>query len=126
MTAPLVTGQRFVSRTPGDADPAEFAISKLYSKAPVYRAVVTLHLPAARARDRVAGDLEALDALSCRFTSEPDTLEWLSSRLIMLGCEFDVHEPPELLDHLAAVAARVGRATGRGPGPGAGLVGSTG
>lgn len=31
-----------------------------------YRAVVTLHLPASRARDRVAGDLEALEA--ARFT----------------------------------------------------------
>lgn len=29
-----------------------------------------------------------------------------SLRLIMLGCEFDVHEPPALIDHPAAVAAR--------------------
>ncbi len=126
MTEPLVTGQRFASRTPGDADPAEFAIGKVYSMAPVYRAAVTLHLPASRARDRVAGDLEALDARSCRFTSEPDTLDWLASRLIMLGCEFDVHEPPELINHLAAVAARVGRATGPGNGRGRGPKGSTG
>ncbi len=116
MTEPVATGQRFASRAPRDADPAEFAISKLYSMAPVYSAVVTLHLPVSRARDRVAGDLEALDSRRCRFTSRPDTLEWLASRLIMLGCEFDVHEPPELIDHLAAVAARVGRAADPGPG----------
>ena len=118
ITEPLLTGQRFAARLPADTEPAEFATGKLYSIAPVYRQAVTLHLPASGARDRVAGDLEALDTHSCRLTSAPDTLEWLASRLIRLGCEFDVHEPPELLDHLAAVAARVGHATGRGPRPG--------
>ena len=71
MTEPVATGQRFASRAPRDADPAEFAISKLYSMAPVYSAVVTLHLPASRARDRVAGDPEALDSRRCRFTTGP-------------------------------------------------------
>ena len=30
----------------------------------------------------------------------------------MLGCEFEVHEPPELLTYLRAVGARAIRATG--------------
>ena len=29
----------------------------------------------------------------------------------MLGVEFEVHEPPELVEHLQALAARLGRAT---------------
>jgi predicted DNA-binding transcriptional regulator YafY len=43
-------------------------------------------------------------------TSPPDTVEWLAARLIRLGCEFEVHSPPELIDHLAELAARVARA----------------
>ena len=38
-----------------------------------------------------------------------DTLEWLAGRLVGLGFDFEVREPPELRTHLAAVAARVGR-----------------
>jgi hypothetical protein len=30
----------------------------------------------------------------------------------MLGADFEVHEPPELIAHLAALARRVGRAAG--------------
>jgi hypothetical protein len=30
----------------------------------------------------------------------------------MLGCDFEVHEPPELADHLRTLAARATRAAG--------------
>ena len=30
----------------------------------------------------------------------------------MLGVDFEVHEPPELIEHLQALAGRLGRATG--------------
>lgn len=32
-------------------------------------------------------------------------------RLLTLDCEFDVHEPPELITHLRTLAARADRAT---------------
>ena len=34
-------------------------------------------------------------------------------RVCMLGVEFEVHEPPELVDALAELGARIGRATAR-------------
>jgi hypothetical protein len=56
-------------------------------------------------------ELSAVDEQGGRLTSPPDTVEWLAARLIRLGCEFEVHSPPELIDHLAELAARVARVT---------------
>ncbi|MGW0431457.1 hypothetical protein ACWDV4_02735 [Micromonospora sp. NPDC003197] len=58
------------------------------------------------------GDVEPIDEKSCRLRSHTDTLEWLAFRLVMLGCEFEVHEPPELADYLRAMGARAIRAAG--------------
>jgi hypothetical protein len=33
-------------------------------------------------------------------------------RLGMVGCEFRVHEPPELVEHMRHVAERMGRGVG--------------
>jgi hypothetical protein len=34
-------------------------------------------------------------------------------RIMMLGVDFEVHEPPELVEHVRALAARLERAAGR-------------
>ena len=39
-------------------------------------------------------------------------MEWLALRLVTLGCEFEVHQPPRLVEYLRALGARVTRATG--------------
>ncbi|AHH99816.1 hypothetical protein KALB_6457 [Kutzneria albida DSM 43870] len=41
-----------------------------------------------------------------------DTPEWLATRLLRLGCEFEVHGPPQLAERLLDMAARAGRAAG--------------
>jgi predicted DNA-binding transcriptional regulator YafY len=111
ITEPVLTGQRFTARLPAGVDPAQFAMNKLYSTAPVFRAVVTVHGPDARARELLGGwELSAADDQGGWLTSPPDTVEWLAARLIRLGCEFEVHSPPELVDHLAELTARVARA----------------
>jgi hypothetical protein len=85
-------------------------MNKLYSMAPVFRAVVTVHRPDTRARELLSGwKLSAGGKQGGRLTSPPDTVEWLAVRLIRLSCEFKVHSPPELIDHLAELAARMAR-----------------
>ncbi|GAA4069572.1 YafY family protein [Actinomadura miaoliensis] len=111
---PHRTGQRCAARElPGREDAAAFLTRKINSLLPSYTAVVTLHMPAERARGRV-GDgpdaVEPLDDNRCRVRSDTDTLEWLAARLIMLGCEFEVHEPPELIAYLRELSARTARA----------------
>jgi predicted DNA-binding transcriptional regulator YafY len=58
------------------------------------------------------GDLEPIDAGTCRLRSHTDTLEWLAFALLRLGCDFEVHEPPELREYLRALGARALRAAG--------------
>lgn len=115
---PRPTGVRAMPRElPGD-DAVSYVAGKLYSLAPTYQAVVTVHAPAeevARRLGDAAGTLERLDDRTCRLHSHTDTLEWLAFRLTMLGSEFDVHQPAELAEYLRALSARAARATGLGP-----------
>jgi hypothetical protein len=53
------------------------------------------------------------DAGSCVFRTGDDGRGWLALRTAMLGVDFDVHEPPELAEHLRSLAARLGRAVNR-------------
>jgi predicted DNA-binding transcriptional regulator YafY len=105
-----------VRRRPRDLpapDAASFLTERLYSLAPTYRTVATLHAPVSEVARRLgggAGELEALDERSCRFRGQADTLEWLAFRLTLLGCEFEVHEPPELAAYLRDLGARATRA----------------
>ncbi|MFB9906988.1 helix-turn-helix transcriptional regulator [Allokutzneria oryzae] len=113
VTEPLATGARATPRELPAANAAEFVTNQIYSLAPTYRAVATLHMPlkevAGRFGDR-PGDLEEIDENTCRLHSDTDTLEWLALRLAMLGCEFEVHDPPELAEFLRELGARVTRA----------------
>ncbi len=112
---PSATGARAQPRELPAPDAAAYVTDKLYSRVPVYRAVATLHAPMAAVAGRIGdahGDLEPIDDRSCRLNSHTDTLEYLAFRLVQLGCEFQVHEPPELREHLLAMGARVTRAAG--------------
>jgi predicted DNA-binding transcriptional regulator YafY len=109
------TGTRVTPRTLPAADAAANVTGRLHSLAPVYRAIATLHAPAAEVARRLGGaaaDLTALDERACRLETHADTLEWLAFRLMLAGCEFEVHQPPELAGYLRVLAARLTRAAG--------------
>ena len=109
------TGLRFTPRDLPGGDAAAFVTARLHDLAPVVQAAVTFRAPAGEVRARLgdgAGEVEPIDADSCRFRSAPASFEWLAFRLTMVGCEFEVHEPPELAAHLLELAARVTRAAG--------------
>jgi predicted DNA-binding transcriptional regulator YafY len=48
----------------------------------------------------------------CEFRAGDDDLGWLARRIAILGVDFDVHEPPELAEHLREFAGRLMRAAG--------------
>jgi hypothetical protein len=86
----------------------------MLDRAPVYEAMVTVHAPLAQARARLgdaASTVEAIDEDTCRIRTRPDTAAWLAARLGSLGYDFEVHEPPELVDHLHTLAVRLHHAT---------------
>ncbi|MFF2454099.1 helix-turn-helix transcriptional regulator [Isoptericola sp. NPDC058082] len=78
--------------------------------APTVRADVTLRLPLAVARERLADHLGdgtlAADGDGTRWRSTPDTVAWLALRLLAADCGFVVHGPPELRAHLDDVHER--------------------
>lgn len=107
----VATGARSTTRELPDA--AAFLTSSMYSMVPTFRADVTVHAPAADVVGRLGdtpGDVVPVDARTCRVRSHSDTLDWIAFRLVQLGCEFEVHSPPELRDHLRALGERVIRA----------------
>ncbi|TDC43959.1 YafY family protein [Micromonospora sp. KC213] len=106
------TGTRVPPRQP-PADAAAFVTTRLYDLAPVFRAVATLALPASQAATRLgdyAGELQPLDDGTCRWHSVEDTIDWLAVRLTLLGCDFTVHQPVELIDHMRQLGTRITRA----------------
>ncbi|MFK3980319.1 helix-turn-helix transcriptional regulator [Micromonospora sp. NPDC050397] len=114
---PRSTGVRVPPREPPEPDAAAFVIRRMYSLAPTYRVRATVHLPADQVTARLGtapGEVEPVDDRSCRLDGHADTLEWLATRLLLLGCEFEVHEPPELVEHLRALGGRARRAAGAG------------
>ncbi len=118
---PRRTGVRVPPREPPEADAAAFVTRRMYALAPTYEVLATLELPAEEAARRLgaaAGEVEPVDAGSCRLRGRADTLEWLAARLLMLGCELTVHEPPELAAYLGDLGARARRAAGGARGEG--------
>jgi predicted DNA-binding transcriptional regulator YafY len=55
------------------------------------------------------GACDPIDAETCEYRSGDDNLEWLAVRVLMLGVDFDVQEPPELAEHLRGWARRLAR-----------------
>lgn len=108
------TGHRVAPRELPAKDVAEHVRRQIYSRAPTYRAVATLHAPIAQVATRFGSSdgLNAIDDQTCRLHSHADTLEYLAFRLTMLGCEFEVHEPPELAAYLRELGDRAIRAAG--------------
>ncbi|MBB5959480.1 putative DNA-binding transcriptional regulator YafY [Saccharothrix tamanrassetensis] len=109
----LATGARAEPRELPGPDAATYVRDKMLSLAPTYRAVATVHLPIARLRGRLGDtptDLEPVDGTRTRVHSHTDTLEFLAFQLVQLGCEFEVHEPPELIAYLRELRGRIDRA----------------
>ena len=64
--------------------------------APTYRADVTVHAPAADVVGRLGdtpGDVQPVDAATCRVRSRSDTLEWLAFRLVHLELAAERGQP---------------------------------
>jgi len=81
---------------------------------------ITVLAPAAEVVGRInptVGVVESVDESTSAPATEADSLEVLAVYIGMLGLEFRVHGPPELVDHLRAVGERYARAV-RPPAPG--------
>lgn len=107
-------GPRFTSRELPDGDVAAFVSRRVSAAAWRYHARVTVHAPAEVVLERInpaVGTVEALDEHSCVLVTGADTIETMAVYLGMLGLDFTVTGPPELLAALRDLSARYRRAT---------------
>ncbi|HZA90347.1 MAG TPA: YafY family protein [Solirubrobacterales bacterium] len=114
LAKPASTGVRFAQREPPAKDAAAYVAQSLSAAPYRYDARVTLHASAQAIRERVPsrwGTIEPIDDRTCEYRTGDDDLEWLALRVAMLGVDFDVHEPPELVEHVANLARRLQAST---------------
>jgi predicted DNA-binding transcriptional regulator YafY len=115
LSGPASTGVRFTPRDLPANDAASYVSQSLSAAPNRYEARVTLHASAETIRKRVPaywGTIEPLDDERCEYRTGDDDLDWLAVRVAMLGVNFEVHEPPELAEHLLLLARRLERAVG--------------
>jgi predicted DNA-binding transcriptional regulator YafY len=116
LTAPYGTGSRFRPRDLPAADAAEFVRAGLDNLPRPYRVEVLVDAPAATVRERIGrwSTVEEVDAEHCRVRMTADSLDWPTMALGVLGADFNVLDPPELLGRIHSWGARFNRAQGAG------------
>jgi predicted DNA-binding transcriptional regulator YafY len=118
VSEPFATGARFAPRGLPTGNAADFIRQSMHAlgnrRQEPFRLVVTFEAPAEFVAARLPASLGVPVATgdhSCRLEGDiQDSLEWLGVRLAMVDCEFAVRQPPELVDYLTALGARIGRA----------------
>jgi predicted DNA-binding transcriptional regulator YafY len=111
ISTPRPTGIRFVPVDPPDA--AAFVAAAVSTAPYRYHARVLLHAPLAAIAAQLPptiGKVEAAGADACMLRTGHDSLDALTFHLGQLGCDFTVLDPPELIEHVRTVAARLQRA----------------
>jgi predicted DNA-binding transcriptional regulator YafY len=118
LTRPSVTGVRFATRRLPAKDPAAYVQESIAAAPNRFEARMTLHAPAQEVISAAPfhwGTITPIDSHSCEYRTGDDDLRWLALRIAMLGIDFELHEPPELSEHLHALADRLSRGTARTP-----------
>jgi predicted DNA-binding transcriptional regulator YafY len=110
---PAATGARFTPRKLPAKNASAFVERSITGAPGRFEARVTVHASADEMGSRVPpywGTFEPLDAHSCVYRAGDHDLGWLAMRIAMLGVDVEVHEPPELIEYVGAMARRLGRA----------------
>jgi predicted DNA-binding transcriptional regulator YafY len=111
LARPASTGVRFSPRALPARDAAAYVEQSIKAAPNRFEAVVTVRAAADALRVPAHwGTVKPIDAHSCEYRTGDDDLAWLAMRIAMLGVDFEVHEPPELIEHLRALASRLRRA----------------
>lgn len=113
LTKPASTGVRFEAHELPARNAAAFVERSIAAAPNRFEARVTLHASAPEVMSRNPfhwGEILPIDATSCEYRTGDDNLRWLALRITMLGVDFEAHEPPELIEHLRDLAARLARA----------------
>lgn len=114
----IVQGRSFPVRQPPEGGFVAYATRSVAYSPQDFRARVVLLGSAAEVAERLPpefGTLEAIDATSCILETGASSLDSLSVYLALLGMEFQVLEPPELIERIRWLGERFVRATRTNP-----------
>ena len=107
--------RRFAPRTPPASNLATWVARRVSSARDRYHATVILHAPIETVSPRVppaSGTVEPLDDGRCMLHAGSDWLDGLAIYIANIGVDFEILEPPELVERVRDLAARFARASG--------------
>jgi predicted DNA-binding transcriptional regulator YafY len=112
---PVGTGGRFRPRELPGGDAAEFVRAGRNTVPRPYEVLAEVAAPAELVRERIGrwAVVEPVDAAGCRVRMSSEQAEWPVMALGVVGAEFRVLEPPELVAQVRAMGERLGRAAER-------------
>ncbi len=112
MAANATLGARFIPREPPAKDLFTYVSRGWWNAAP-NRVRVKVHASAEAAAKYADyfGGVEPIDDQTCYFDVGASTWEHVAMQLAMLGFNFEVTEPPELVEEVHRLARRFGQAT---------------
>ena len=109
MTLRMATGRRFEPQEVPGGDYLEFAMRDVAISGWKAHARITVAAPAEEVLSRIhaaVGVVEAIDESTCVLVTGADSLEIIAVYIGMLGLDFTVTEPPELVAHLRVLGQR--------------------
>lgn len=112
-----VDGIHFHPRQLPAEDAAAYVAEAISSAFTKYEAVVRFQAPLAELAGKIRpqdGQLEAVDDATCVLRTSGDSVEWLAAWVSWFGVDFEILEPPELVDYVRTLAARLQQATRNG------------
>jgi len=114
MVGRITSGERFVPRPIPGGDPAAYVARSVSTEQYPLRARIVLHASRDRMAQHIsplAGRLEPIDAERCLLQTGAPSVELIAAWLATLNVDFQVLEPPQLIDRLRDMAARIEKVT---------------
>ncbi len=116
LSGPAGSGARFRPRELPAEDAAAFVQAGISSARSGYEVEAVLQAPAERVREKIGrwATVEPAGVGTCRIRMSTDQLDWPLMALGMVGAEFSVVSPPELVEQVRDWGGRFTRAVGTG------------
>jgi predicted DNA-binding transcriptional regulator YafY len=107
------TGMRFSPRELPAADAVAFVRAGIDNLPTRRRVEALVHAPAERVRSLVGrwASIDEADDSSCRLRMTVENLDWPALTLAMIGADFEVIRPVELVERIRELGERFTRAT---------------
>ncbi|HTJ70085.1 MAG TPA: YafY family protein [Actinospica sp.] len=113
MTPKFPAGPKFPPRELPDEDLARYVSDRVSAAPWRVAAQITIHAPAEVVAERVpahVGPIQSIDAETCMLSSGNDNAEMFAVYLGMIGFDFTVTSPPELVEAVRKLGQRYARA----------------